>query len=144
MNSKYLFYYSFRLKILLVKILVFDVNEIFFFTSALLYLFSANTVSFFFPKFYFLFFRESAISGDEETVTTPVFDYSNEKSLTELKASTMTPSWNASDTAVEMLSAASNTAACTLYNLPESTVASDDQNPAVSNLSEDSAYDIIL
>ncbi|CAG9534214.1 unnamed protein product [Cercopithifilaria johnstoni] len=82
--------------------------------------------------------QESAISGDDETVTTPVFDYSSEKSLIGLQASVIAPSWNAADAATEVLSAASNTAACTLFNLPESTVASDDQNPVVSNLSDDS------
>ncbi|VDP13373.1 unnamed protein product [Onchocerca flexuosa] len=82
--------------------------------------------------------QESAISGDEETITTPIFDFSNEKSLTELKISAITPSCGAADIAVEMLSAASNITACALYNLPQSTVASNDQNPVVSNLSDDS------
>ncbi|VDK62055.1 unnamed protein product [Onchocerca ochengi] len=82
--------------------------------------------------------QESAVSGDEETITTPIFDCSNEKSLTESKTSAVTPAWSAADIAVEMLSATSNIAVCALYNLPERTVASDDQNPLVSNLSDDS------
>lgn len=94
--------------------------------------------------FFIIFFRESAISGDEETITTPVFDYSKEKSLTELKASEMPSSWNAADVAMEVLSSASNNVACTLYNLQESTATSDDQNPVVSNVSDDSMYDITL
>uniref|UniRef100_A0A1I8ESZ7 Rho-GAP domain-containing protein n=1 Tax=Wuchereria bancrofti TaxID=6293 RepID=A0A1I8ESZ7_WUCBA len=82
--------------------------------------------------------QESAISGDEETVTTPT-DYSNEKSLTGLKALMVASSWNAADAAVEMLSAASDAAACTLDNLPECTVASADQNSLLSNFSDNSA-----
>ncbi|KAM3726427.1 SLIT-ROBO Rho GTPase-activating protein [Dirofilaria immitis] len=82
--------------------------------------------------------QENAISGDEETITTPIFEYSNEKSLTGLRTSIMTPSWNVTDNAVEMLSAVSNITACTLYNLPENTIVSEGQNPLVSNLSDDS------
>ncbi|KAL3982045.1 RhoGAP domain family protein [Acanthocheilonema viteae] len=83
--------------------------------------------------------QESAISGDEETITTPVFDYSNEKSLIELKASGVAPSWNVANAAKEVLSASSNVAGYRLYNLPLSTVTSDDQNPVVPDLSDDFA-----
>uniref|UniRef100_A0A1I7VIS1 F-BAR domain-containing protein n=1 Tax=Loa loa TaxID=7209 RepID=A0A1I7VIS1_LOALO len=83
--------------------------------------------------------QEGVISGDEETVTTPVFDYSSEKSLTGLTTSAMALSWNAADAGVEMLPAASNTVACVLYNVPEGAVTSDDRNPVVANLSKDSA-----
>ncbi|VIO86567.1 Uncharacterized protein BM_BM3323 [Brugia malayi] len=79
--------------------------------------------------------QESAVSGDEEIITTPT-DYSNEKSLTGLKALMVAPSWNA---AVEMLSPASDAAACTLDNLPEYAVASADQNPVLSNFFDNSA-----
>lgn len=89
------------------------------------------------------FFRESAISGDEETVATPVFDCSKEKTLGVLGTSTMASSWNATNAAVEMLPAASDTTACTLHDIAESTGTPDDKNPLASSLSKDSAYDVI-
>uniref|UniRef100_A0A915PVT2 Rho-GAP domain-containing protein n=1 Tax=Setaria digitata TaxID=48799 RepID=A0A915PVT2_9BILA len=77
--------------------------------------------------------QESAISGDEEAVTTPVFDYTSEKTLPGFSTPTMAFSWNAGDSAVEMLPAPSGAVIRTLHNLPETTVASDDQIHVISD-----------
>lgn len=63
--------------------------------------------------------------------------------MTGLKESAMASFWNAG-AAKEVLSAVSNTAAYALYNFPKNTVTSNDENLVVSNLSDNSAYDITL
>ncbi|VDN02984.1 unnamed protein product [Thelazia callipaeda] len=76
--------------------------------------------------------QESAVSGDEETITTPLLDHSNEKLLNGLDAFSTTPSWNATDSTVEILRVAVDSVAGISHNSKGSPVISDCRNPLES------------
>uniref|UniRef100_A0A183DN45 Rho-GAP domain-containing protein n=1 Tax=Gongylonema pulchrum TaxID=637853 RepID=A0A183DN45_9BILA len=79
-----------------------------------------------------IFLRESAISGDEEAITTPVFECAGDKALAAVSSSSFAFPWTAPDYSLEVQPAAANSTASTSHPVQEPSATSASHNPLLN------------